>query len=124
MLKSVVLPAPLGPITPTISCSWIFTLTSRLAWTPPKRLAMPRASSTDIGDLHLLRPLRVRVELPARQPALERPDLLADAAGRRYQRQQQQDRSQHQRRQLGGQVVGRGDGGQCVLEEAELAEQV
>src|SRR5262245_1381059 len=40
-LKSVVLPAPLGPMSPTISRGSIESVTSRLATRPPKRLVVP-----------------------------------------------------------------------------------
>src|SRR6516164_6501027 len=45
MLKSVVLPAPLGPISPRISPSASVKLTSETATSPPKRLVTPLTSS-------------------------------------------------------------------------------
>jgi hypothetical protein len=45
-LKNVVLPAPLGPMRPTISPSWTCMLTSSTAVRPPKRIVTPLASST------------------------------------------------------------------------------
>src|SRR5258708_24881948 len=48
-LKMVVLPAPLGPIKPTISNSSTLMLTSRRAWTPPKRMETSWVSRTGIG---------------------------------------------------------------------------
>src|SRR5439155_19501588 len=56
-LNSVVLPAPLGPMIPTISHSPTVTVMLVSAWIPPKRMATPRVSSTDIGHHHLPRPL-------------------------------------------------------------------
>src|SRR5215204_3448645 len=103
MLNNVVLPAPFGPITPTISPSPMATLTSRLACTPPKRIDRSRVSSTDIGDLHLLQPAVVAVEAMAGHPALHRADLLADPAGELDQVDQQQERADDQR------GVGRGE---------------
>src|SRR4051794_21301792 len=97
MLNSGVLPAPLGPMAPTISPSPMATLTSRLACTPPKRIDRARVSSTDIGDLHLLQPAVVAIEAVAGHPALQRADLLADAAGELDQVDQQQERSDDQR---------------------------
>src|SRR5687767_5780228 len=87
-------------MTPTISHSPIFMLTSRFAWTPPNRIESPCASSTDIGDLHLLRTVVVEVELLAEHPPLDRADLLPDPAGRLRERQQEQQRPDHERRQL------------------------
>src|SRR4051812_3741826 len=43
-LKMVVLPAPLGPMRPTISNSSTFRVTSRSACRPPKRIETPVAS--------------------------------------------------------------------------------
>src|SRR5215470_7529156 len=40
-LKSVVLPAPFGPMRPTISRGSIESVTFRLATRPPKRLVVP-----------------------------------------------------------------------------------
>src|SRR5262252_9706001 len=54
-LKSVVFPAPLGPMRPTISPAPIATETSLLATRPPKRLVTAWSSSR--GDtLRVLRP--------------------------------------------------------------------
>src|SRR5918997_1170856 len=103
-LKVVVLPAPLGPMMPTISHSSREMLTSRAACTPPKRMDRLRASSTDIADLHLLRPAVLEVEAAAPQPPLDRPD--------------------HQRRELLGEVTGRRDVGQQPLEPPELVDEV
>src|SRR2546423_8764502 len=97
MLKVVVLPAPLGPMTPTISHSPARRLTSRAAWTPPKRMEQPRTSSTDIA--HPLPASRSRGvvdvlegEPPAPQPALQGPDLLAHPARVTGQSEEQQHR--------------------------------
>src|SRR3954452_1833021 len=124
MLNKVVLPAPLVPITPTISPSPMATLTSRLACTPPKRIDRSRVSSTDIGDLHLLQPTVVTIEAVAGHPALHRTDLLTDAAGELDQVDQQQEGSDDQRR------VGRRERdrprhlGQQVLEAGDLLDEV
>src|SRR5688572_5593244 len=88
-LNSVVLPAPLGPMIPTISHSDTATDTSRFACTPPKRMDTSTVSSTDIGDLHLLQPAVVGVEAAPAEPADDGTDLLADAAGERRQVEQQ-----------------------------------
>ncbi len=45
-LKNVVLPAPLGPMSPTISPSCTFMLTSSTAVRPPNRIVTPLASRT------------------------------------------------------------------------------
>src|SRR5438132_9906000 len=97
MLKVVVLPAPLGPMTPTISHSPARRLTLRAACTPPKRMEQPRTSSTDIA--HALPASQGRsimgvleAEPPAPEPALDGPDLLAHPAGVAGEREQQQHR--------------------------------
>src|SRR5438445_10819803 len=81
MLNVVVLPAPFGPMMPTISHSPSLMLTSRAAWRPPKRMERSRVSSTDIGGLHLLHVSVVQVEAMAGQPVLQRAKLLAEPAG-------------------------------------------
>ena len=48
MLKKVVLPAPFGPIRPTIAPSGIVKSTPLTATSPPKRRTTPRASSRGV----------------------------------------------------------------------------
>src|SRR5215216_3347984 len=103
---------------PTISHSSREMLTSRAAWTPPKRMERLRASSTDIADLHLLRSAVLQVEAAAAEPPLDGPDLLADPPGEAGERQEQQDRPDDERRELLGQVLRRGDVGQQALQPA------
>src|SRR5690606_26756382 len=52
--NSVVFPAPLWPIRPTIVAGWTVRLTSSSARRPPNRLVMPRASSVTprVGRSH------------------------------------------------------------------------
>src|SRR5829696_1170065 len=85
---------------PTISYSPMAMLTSRLACTPPKRIERSYASSTDIGDLHLLQPSIVDVEPVSRHPADDRAQLLPDASGELDQGQQQQERADDERGDL------------------------
>src|SRR5947207_3308957 len=92
MLKVVVLPAPLGPMTPTISHSLACRVTLRAACTPPKRMEQPRTSSTDIAHPHFGFVGVLEAEPPAPQPALQRPDLLAHPAGMTGKGEQQQHR--------------------------------
>src|SRR3954470_23375788 len=84
-LKAVVLPAPLGPIRPTISHSSTLRFRPSIAVRPPKRMVRSRTSSTDTGTLHLACPgVAVGVvegELRAAEPASERPDDLPEPAG-------------------------------------------
>src|SRR5688572_13234295 len=94
MLNVVVLPAPFGPMMPTISHSPSWMLTSRAAWMPPKRMERLRVSSTDIADRHLLHVAGVQVEAVAGDPALDRPDLLAEAARGRDEGDDHDDREQ------------------------------
>src|SRR5581483_1256916 len=95
--NSVVLPAPLGPMIPTISSSLTASETPRSARTPPKLTEQSSTSST------------------ARHPGpgdrrLDRPQQLAEPAGIAGEREQQQQRAEDQRRQFGGQVGNEGDG--------------
>src|SRR3990170_6386381 len=103
-LNSVVFPAPLGPITPTISHSPAFRLTSRLAWTPPKAMEQSRASSTDITDPDLGLAGPVEAETATLQPALDRPDLLADAARVGGEGEEQEQRPDDDGGELTGKV--------------------
>src|SRR3954449_3023460 len=96
-LNAVVLPAPLGPIRPTISHSSTFRFRPSIAVSPPKRMVRSRTSSTDIAALH--RPdtgTTVRVvqrELVAGEPPGERPDDLTQTAGVEDHGLQQQHRA-------------------------------
>src|ERR1041384_7112198 len=97
MLNVVVLPAPFGPMTPTISHSPARSVTSLAACTPPKRIEQPRTSSTDIAHPHFRLVGVLEAEPPAAQPALQRPDLLAHSAGMAGEGEQQQHRPDHDR---------------------------
>src|SRR3954471_3946407 len=96
-LKAVVLPAPFGPMSPTISNSLTSRLTSCSACRPPKRIDRSRTSSTDTGALHRGQAaVAVRVvhaEPLALEPPLDRCDRLADAAGVEDERLQQEQRA-------------------------------
>src|SRR5436189_5147313 len=116
MLNVVVLPAPLGPMTPTISHSPARRLTSRAACTPPKRMEQPRTSSTDIAHPHFGFVGVLEAEPPAPQPALQRPDLLAHPAGMTGEGEQQQHRPDDDRGVLLGQRLEAGDL-EAVLEQ-------
>src|SRR5512139_4182881 len=91
-LKSVVFPAPLGPMIPTISHSPARRLTSWSALMPPKWMLSASTSSTDIVHLHLGDRAGMPVEPVAGEPGPDRRDLLADAAGIHRDRQQQEHR--------------------------------
>src|SRR5919106_2327790 len=92
ILNVLVLPAPLGPIMPTISHSPACRLTFRAACTPPKRMEQPRTSSTDIAHPHFGLVGVLETEPPAPEPALQRPDLLAHPAGMAGEGEQQEHR--------------------------------
>src|SRR6195256_5305166 len=92
MLNVVVLPAPLGPMTPTISHSPARRLTSRAACTPPKRIEQRCTSSTDIAHPYLGVVGVLEAEPPAPQPALDGPDLLAHPARVAGEGEEQQHR--------------------------------
>src|SRR5437879_1578404 len=113
MLNVVVLPAPFGPMMPTISNSSTWMVTSRAACRPPKRIESPRASSTDIGDHHLLHASRRPVELLAGDPLLHRTHELADATRQPGEHDEQQHRPDDTGCALGRQLR---DLGEPVLE--------
>src|SRR3954447_177192 len=96
-LKAVVLPAPFGPISPTISHSSTFRLSPSIAVRPPKRMVRSRTSSTDTAALHrsdaAVAVRVVQAELVTREPPRERPDHLAQTAGIHDHGLQQQRRA-------------------------------
>src|SRR5688572_4365413 len=100
MLNVVVLPAPFGPMMPTISYSPTFRLTSCAATRPPNRMVRACVSSTDIGDLHLLHPADGPVPRVPSQPVLHGTDELTDATGQAGQHDQEQHRADDARRPL------------------------
>src|SRR5688500_4500137 len=109
MLNVVAWPAPLGPMTPTISQSPALSVTSLAAWTPPKRMEQPRTSSTDIAHPHFRLVGVLEAEPPAAQPTLQRQDLLAHAAGMACEGEQQEHRPDHDRGVLLRQELERGN---------------
>src|SRR5882672_5079534 len=121
MLKVVVLPAPLGPMTPTISHSPARRLTSRAACTPPKRIEQPFTSSTDIAHPHLGVVGVLEAEPPAPQPALDGPDLLAHPARVAGEGEEQQHRPDDDGGVLLGQHLEPGDAEPAT---EELVEEV
>src|SRR3954468_16777268 len=96
MLNVVVLPAPFGPMMPTISPTPSLMLTSRAACSPPKRMERSRVSSTDIGDLHLFHVADVEVEAVAGEPVLDRTDLLPESTGSSHERDEHDERQDDQ----------------------------
>src|ERR1700716_1831142 len=56
MLNSVVLPAPLGPTSPTSSPAWMPKVTSRSTTRPPKFMPMPSSCSMGSAGLRDARP--------------------------------------------------------------------
>src|SRR3954470_15893069 len=96
-LNAVVLPAPFGPISPTISHSSTFRFRPSIAVRPPKRMVRSRTSSTDTGALHRADagvPFGVvQRELVAGEPARERSDDLSQPARVEDDRLQQQHRA-------------------------------
>src|SRR5262245_47524018 len=109
ILNVVVLPAPLGPMTPTISHSPARRLTFLAPCTPPKRMEQPRTSSTDIADPDLGVVGVLQAEPTAPQPPLDGPDLLPHPAGMAGDGEQQQHRSDDDRGVLLGQRLEAGD---------------
>src|SRR5256885_12499763 len=82
-LNAVVLPAPFGPIRPTISHSLTARFSPSTAVRPPNRIVMSLTSSTDIATCQCggggVCVLVVHRELVAREPASERPQHLTEA---------------------------------------------
>src|ERR1043165_8142427 len=70
-LKIVVLPAPLGPMRPTISNSPTLMLTSRSACSPPNRMDTSRVSRTGIDALRAGAAAHMEAEPPALQPSAD-----------------------------------------------------
>src|SRR5438309_9762667 len=84
-LNAVVLPAPLGPISPTISHSLTARFKPSIAVSPPKRIVRSRTSSTDItapgqSGRSRIAVLVVQREAPPGEPSRERPQHLAEPA--------------------------------------------
>src|SRR4051812_13510318 len=95
-LNAVVLPAPLGPIRPTISHSSTLRFRPSMAVRPPKRMVRSVTSSTDIAALHRAYPgVAVGImegELVAGEPTCKRTQHLTETA------RVHDDRLQEQRR--------------------------
>src|SRR4051812_20184296 len=97
-LKAVVLPAPFGPINPTISHSLTARLSPSTAVSPPNRIVRSRTSSTDItasGERGGGRVTMVVVqrEPMAGEPLGERTQHLAEPARVEDDRLEQQHRA-------------------------------
>src|SRR5213079_291103 len=71
-LKIVVLPAPLGPISPTISNSPTLIETSRNACRPPKRMDTSWVSRTGIDALRSRSAADVHTETASLEPSPDR----------------------------------------------------
>src|SRR3954451_8227281 len=79
-LNNVVLPAPFGPINPTISHSSTLSETLSRASRPPKRMEMPSSSSTDMGTARFRGVfLVVEAERATGEPAADGSDNLAQS---------------------------------------------
>src|SRR5437764_14565932 len=94
-LNAVVLPAPLGPIRPTISHSLTCRSSPSTAVSPPKRIVRSTTSSTDIarpdqGGRCRVTMLLVHRESVPGEPAGERSQHLAESARVEDHRLQQQ----------------------------------
>src|SRR3954452_18041811 len=93
-LKAVVLPAPFGPISPTISHSSTFRLSPSIAVRPPKRMVRSRTSRTDTAALHRSdAAVAIRVvqrERVAGEPPREWTNDLTETTGVEDHRLQQQ----------------------------------
>src|SRR5688572_24025518 len=123
MLNAVVLPAPFGPMMPTISHSPIVIVTSEFARTPPKAMLAWLTSSTDIGDEHLPQSAVLDVELVSQEPLGDRTDLLADAAREQREGEQQQQGAEDERGSARGQR-GAGQPVQSRLHAGDVLDEV
>src|SRR5881397_2766387 len=96
-LKAVVLPAPLGPIRPTISHSSTDRFSPSMAVSPPKRMVRSRTSSTGTAPVHRAdAAVAIRVvqrEPLTGEPAAERPDHLPEPTRVHDHRLEQQRRT-------------------------------
>src|SRR4051812_8928510 len=88
-LKMVVLPAPLGPMRPTISNSSTFNDTSDRARSPPKLIETPTASRTGIAVP------AVQGEPPALQPPADRAGDRTEPVGLEDEGHDGQDAREH-----------------------------
>src|SRR5689334_16465533 len=91
--NSVVLPAPLGPMMPTISSSLTSSETSRSALMPPKLTEQPSTSSTALHP----GPGRSgggRGRGTVAQPVADRAQQLAEPAGIAGEREEEQQRAE------------------------------
>src|SRR3954453_11737674 len=94
-LNAVVLPAPLGPISPTVSHSLTARFSPSMAVRPPKRMVRSRTSSTDItasgqSSGGCVTGLVVQREPMPCEPLRERPHHLPETARIEDDRLQQQ----------------------------------
>src|SRR4051812_10869779 len=97
-LNAVVLPAPLGPISPTISHSLTARFKPSMAMRPPKRMVRSRTSSTDITTSSqssggCITVLVVQREPMPCEPLRERSQHLPETARIEDDRLQQQARA-------------------------------
>src|SRR5579884_1842856 len=104
-LKAVVLPAPLGPMRPTISHSPTDSDRDERACSPPKRMETSRSSRTATGTLPVAGgPVVGPGEVAAPQPGHERGDAGVDATRVDRQGDQQQEGAD----QVGTELLGVG----------------
>src|SRR4051794_29712191 len=87
---------------PTISHSSARIDTPDRALMPPKRMDTSRVSSTDIADHHLLLAPVVQIEPVPAEPPADRSQLLGDAARVEREGEEQEQRTDDERRGLLG----------------------
>src|SRR6478672_13861725 len=107
-LKHVVFPAPLGPMSPTISNSSTSRATSSRACRPPKRIERSTASRTGIDTFRTWAAAGVQLEALALEPATDGRGDRAETVGLEDHRENGENA-----RQRGDDVDG------VVLEEAD-----
>src|SRR5438105_134786 len=126
-LKIVVLPAPLGPMSPTISNSPTVMLTSRSACNPPKRMETSRVSRTGTDALRAGTARHVHTEAVALEPSPDGRGDRSQALRLEHERHDRQDAREdlHDIAGVGLQPPGEPETAQQVGEvrAAQLAEQ-
>src|SRR5688572_15870175 len=105
--KSVVFPAPFGPMMPTISISLTEIDASYRARMPPKLTVQPSTSSMGLDSIARNRGRRQRLLRVGRRPAQptpERTEHLPEPARVAGQREDEQGRADHERSEIRRQV--------------------
>src|SRR5688500_12549854 len=124
--KSVVFPAPFGPMTPTISISLTEMDASYRARMPPKLTVQPSTSSMGLDSIARNRDGRRRLLRGGRRPAQPAPDgaeHLPEPTRAAGQAEDEQERADHEGGEVGRQV-GENRNGVDGAGQLQLVEEV